>query len=210
MNRIHLAAAASLLAAPFLAGGALAQPTTPVITVPPGSTVQVPPGGSVEVLPGGAVQATPGGVQMTPGSAVQVNPTPRGNTRVGQLECSVAGGVGFVFGSSRDLECEFRPANGPLERYRGEIRRFGVDIGVTGRATMIWSVFNTGSDIRPGSLSGTYVGASTAIAVGLGLGSNLLIGGSNDQVALQPLSIEGGTGLNVAAGIGEVTLRPAG
>ena len=192
-------------------------------TVVPGSTTVVP--GTVvtqqPVVPGQAVQGTvvPGtllqpGQPVPPGmvqtGTVMVQPAPRGNTRVGQLQCDVSGGVGFIFGSSRNLTCEFKPSNGPVERYHGEIRRFGVDIGVTGRGTMLWTVVNTGSDVAPGSLAGTYAGASSNVSAGLGLGSAVLIGGSNDQVALQPLSIESNTGVNVAAGIAELNLRVGG
>ena len=34
--------------------------------------------------------------------------------------------------------------------------------------------------------------------VGVGLGANVLVGGSGNSIALQPVSIEGTTGLNVA------------
>ena len=211
-----------------------AAPGTAPQAAAPGSTVTVVPNAVVQgtvvpgtvvtqqpVVPGQPVQGTvvPGtllqpGQPVPPGmvqtGTVMVQPAPRGNTRVGQLQCDVSGGVGFIFGSSRDLTCEFKPSNGPVERYHGEIRRFGVDIGVTGRGTMLWTVVNTGSDVAPGSLAGTYAGASSNISAGLGLGSAVLIGGSNDQVALQPLSIESNTGVNVAAGIAELNLRVGG
>ncbi len=57
--------------------------------------------------------------------------------------------------------------------------------------------------------SGVNVGVSGQASVGLGLGANVLLGGSNDQIALQPASIEGVQGLNVAAGFGEMTLTAA-
>ncbi|MFH5923515.1 DUF992 domain-containing protein [Roseomonas sp. SXEYE002] len=133
----------------------------------------------------------------------------RGNTRAGQLTCDVAGGVAFVFGSTRDLTCVFLPVNGPPERYTGEIRRFGVDLGVTGRGVIVWDVVSVGS-LTPGSLAGNYVGVSANVSAGLvGLGADALIGGSNRQVALQPLALETSSGLNVAAGITELTLRAA-
>jgi hypothetical protein len=208
-------------------------PTAPSTPVQPGPTVVVPntvvqgtivPGTVVTpnpVVPGQPVQGTvvPGtllqpGQPVPPGmvqtGTVMVTPQARGNTRIGQLQCDVSSGVGFIFGSSRDLTCQFKSSNGPVELYHGEIRRFGVDIGVTGRGTMLWTVVNTGSDTMPGSLAGTYAGASSNISAGLGLGSAVLIGGSNDQVALQPLSIETNTGVNVAAGIAELNLRAGG
>ena len=42
------------------------------------------------------------------------------------------------------------------------------------------------------------------------LGAHALIGGSGNTIALQPLSLEGNSGLNVAAGIGAINLAPAG
>ena len=200
MTRASLLAAAALMA---LAGPALAQTSSTPDTSGPPPVVYVPP------APGTPI-AQPQPVAPPQVIILQPQEQPRGNTRVGQLQCDVAGGVGWVFGSSRNLSCEFKPSNGPVERYVGEIRRFGIDIGVTGRSTILWTVVNTGTDIRPGSLAGNYAGASSNIAAGLGLGSAALIGGSGDQVALQPLAIETGTGVNVAAGVAELILRSAG
>ena len=72
---------------------------------------------------------------------------------------------------------------------------------------MVWAVFAPG-DVSAGSLAGTYAGGTASASAGLGVGANALIGGSNDQIALQPVSIEGNEGLNIAGGIGEITLRP--
>lgn len=125
---------------------------------------------------------------------------------VGSLNCNVAGGVGFIFGSSKDISCVFTKPDGTAERYSGEIDKYGVDIGFTSEGYMVWAVFAPGQ-VAPGALAGTYGGASADVAVGLGLGANVLVGGSNKQIALQPVSIEGMTGLNVAAGFGQITLR---
>lgn len=127
---------------------------------------------------------------------------------VGTLTCNVAGGVGFVFGSSKDLSCLFTRTDGKAERYTGSIKRFGVDIGFTKEAQIVWLVFAPGS-IAPGALSGSYGGATASGTVGVGAGANVLLGGSNKQVTLQPVSVEGSTGLNVAAGIGAVDLNYA-
>jgi len=126
---------------------------------------------------------------------------------VGSLNCNVAGGVGFIFGSSKDIACVFTRPDGTAERYRGEINKYGVDIGFTSDAYMVWAVFAPGQ-VAKGALAGNYAGATAEAAVGLGLGANVLVGGSNDQIALQPVSIEGVTGLNVAAGFGQISLRP--
>ena len=126
---------------------------------------------------------------------------------VGSLSCHVSGGVGFIFGSSKDMSCVFTRPDGTAESYHGEIDKYGVDIGFTEDAHMIWGVFAPGQ-VAKGALAGTYGGATAAATAGLGLGANVLVGGSGDQIALQPVSVEGNTGLNVAAGVAKVTLRP--
>jgi hypothetical protein len=124
---------------------------------------------------------------------------------IGTLSCDVEGGVGFIFGSSKDMRCVFSRRDGTAERYHGEVNKYGVDIGFTEGAHMVWAVFAAGS-VEKGALAGRYAGAAASASAGLGLGANALVGGSNDQIGLQPVSIEGNEGLNVAAGIGEVTL----
>lgn len=125
---------------------------------------------------------------------------------VGSLSCSVAGGVGFVFGSSKQMNCLFNRTDGVAERYSGTINRYGVDIGFTKEAQMVWLVFAPGT-LAPGSLSGGYAGATASAAAGVGVGANVLVGGNARQITLQPLSVEGSVGLNVAAGVGEIVLR---
>jgi hypothetical protein len=124
---------------------------------------------------------------------------------IGSLNCKVSGGTGFIFGSTKSISCIFTRPDGTAERYKGEISKYGVDLGFTEGAYMIWGVFAPGN-VKKGALAGKYVGVSGQASVGLGLGANVLLGGSNDQIALQPASIEGVQGLNVAAGFGELTL----
>jgi hypothetical protein len=130
----------------------------------------------------------------------------RSGANVGSLSCNVAGGVGFVFGSSKDLSCLFTRTDGVAERYTGSIKKYGIDIGFTKEAQMVWLVFAPGN-IAKGALTGSYVGATASATVGVGAGANVLVGGGTGQIALQPVSVEGSVGLNVAAGIGEVELR---
>ena len=125
---------------------------------------------------------------------------------VGSLSCTVAGGVGFVFGSSKELSCLFTRTDGKGERYSGSVKKFGVDIGFTKEAHIVWLVFAPGS-IAPGALAGSYGGATASATVGVGAGANVLLGGSNKQITLQPVSVEGSVGLNVAAGIGAIDLN---
>ena len=132
-----------------------------------------------------------------------------GTVRVGTLRCDVAGSTAFIFGSTRGIACDFVNVNGKRERYTGEISRYGVDLGFTQAAVMLWAVLAPTTDLQPGVLAGTFVGASGAATVGVGAGANVLVGGSNRSIELQPLSIEGNTGLNVALGVAELRLQAA-
>jgi Protein of unknown function (DUF992) len=128
--------------------------------------------------------------------------------KAGYLNCQVAGSVSFIFGSSRNVSCLYRPAGVQrIDRYRGEIKKFGVDIGLYGNGVMVWAVIAPTSDIGPGALSGDYGGVSADVAAGYGVGANALVGGGHKSIALQPVSVEGVQGLNIAAGVGVLNLR---
>ena len=129
--------------------------------------------------------------------------------KAGVLSCDVSGGWGFVFGSSKDMNCTFAPNGGAEERYTGTINKYGVDIGFTKGGVMVWAVFAPTGTLAPGSLSGNYGGVTAGAAVGVGANAHALVGGSNNTIALQPLSIEGQTGLNVAAGVAGLQLSSA-
>ena len=145
-------------------------------------------------------------MDQTPAAPGTPQAVGRSGANVGSLTCNVAGGVGFVFGSSKDISCLFTRTDGIAERYAGSIKKYGVDLGFTKEAQMVWLVFAPGS-IAPGALAGGYVGATASATVGVGAGANVLVGGGSGQVTLQPVSVEGSVGLNVAAGIGEVELK---
>jgi hypothetical protein len=126
--------------------------------------------------------------------------------KVGTLSCHEASGWGFVFGSSHDVRCVF--SNGDhTERYEGSISKFGVDIGYQQSGVLIWEVIAPSDHPMHGALGGHYGGLTAGAAVGVGIDANALIGGSDRSITLQPISIQGMTGLNVAAGVGELTLR---
>lgn len=127
----------------------------------------------------------------------------------GNLECIIEGGAGFVIGSSKDLSCTFTPVDRtkPAEAYFGVVNKFGLDVGVTGTTVMQWLVFAPTADLGMGALAGDYVGPTAEATAALGLGANVLVGGSRDTVALQPVSVQAQTGLNVAVGVAEFQLR---
>jgi hypothetical protein len=144
----------------------------------------------------------------TAANAQQPAPASSKGVNVGSLSCNEAGGIGFVFGSSKALSCIFTRTDGLGERYDGEIKRFGIDIGYTKDAQIVWLVFAPGN-ISTGSLAGSYGGVAVQGAVGVGAGANVLVGGSNKQIILQPVSVEGNGGLNVAGGVAEISLKAA-
>jgi hypothetical protein len=128
--------------------------------------------------------------------------------RVGGLTCDAGPRAGLVLGSRRDVQCVFLASGtGQQYSYSGKLRRIGLDIGVTRGGTLFWGIFARNSQIRRATLTGDYVGASGNVAVGLGLGAKVLIGGSNRTIILQPLSFEGQIGLNLALGVTRLTLR---
>ena len=127
--------------------------------------------------------------------------------KVGELTCGVASGWGFVFGSSKDLRCVFRQEDRKPVHYSGAISKFGVDIGYTEGGVLVWEVIAPTSDVRPGALEGDYVGVSAGATAGIGIGANVLVGGFDKSFSLQPLSVSGNKGLNVAAGIGSISLK---
>jgi Protein of unknown function (DUF992) len=138
-------------------------------------------------------------------------PSADARVKAGVLSCDVSGGFGWIIGSSKSVSCVFTPDRpGPQEAYVGVIRKFGLDIGATSRQQMIWGVFADTATGAPGQLAGDYVGATGEATIAVGLGANVLIGGSNRSIALQPLSVTGQTGLNIAAGVADLQLRPAG
>jgi Protein of unknown function (DUF992) len=130
---------------------------------------------------------------------------------IGLLECVVEAGTGFIIGSTKHFSCTFDPAQGRrTEHYSGTVRKFGLDIGHTGRTIIKWAVLApTTTSYSSGALSGNYVGASAEATLGVGLGANALVGGSNKAFVLQPVSVQAQEGLNLAVGFSSFELRRA-
>jgi hypothetical protein len=129
--------------------------------------------------------------------------------RTGVLNCDVSAGIGLIIGSQRSVNCLFTPdVPGPQEGYFGTITKLGLDIGATAGGVMVWAVYADTSR-GYGFLAGDYAGASGEVTIAAGLGANVLVGGSNRTVALQPVSIGGQIGLNLALGVANLSLRPA-
>ena len=127
--------------------------------------------------------------------------------RAGVIECQGGPTVGLVVGSVTELSCVFRPEVGAAQAYRAVIRKVGVDLGVTAETVLAWAVVAPTKEIGLGDLSGNYGGVQASATVGAGAGANVLYGGSNNSIALQPLSVQGQAGLSVAGGIAGLELR---
>ncbi len=142
-------------------------------------------------------------------AAVSASPTANAAKLVaGTLNCEVKSGIGFVVGSTKEASCIFYKSNGTTEAYHGDIKKFGVDVGFTSGGVMAWTVLASTGDLPPAELSGTYGGVDADASLGLGAGAKILVGGSNRTVSLQPLSLQGQAGINLAVGLVELDLRP--
>jgi hypothetical protein len=133
---------------------------------------------------------------------------PMQRVQVGILECRGSSSVGFVVGSVTNLGCILRVEGMPDDRYVATIRKVGIDLGITQESALAWGVFAPVARLGPGDLSGNYVGAQGSASLGVGVGGNVLVGGSANSIALQPLSVQGQIGINVAAGLESLELRP--
>ena len=128
--------------------------------------------------------------------------------QVGVLECRGGASIGFILGSVTNLGCVLRVSGFPEDRYVATIRKVGVDLGITEETALAWAVYSPVARFGPGDLSGDYAGAQGSASVGIGAGGNVLVGGSNNSISLQPLSLQGQVGLNLAAGLESLELRP--
>jgi hypothetical protein len=145
--------------------------------------------------------------------------------KAGYLRCDVAGSVSFIFGSSRDITCSYETeGTHRVDNYTGEIKKYGIDIGYQKKGVMIWAVVappaptassapsnevhrDAYGELGPGTLAGDYAGITADLAAGYGVGANALLGGYKDLIVLQPLSVEGIQGVNIAAGVVGLTLK---
>jgi hypothetical protein len=133
---------------------------------------------------------------------------PMNRVQVGVLECRGGASIGFIVGSVTNLGCVLRINGLPEDRYIATIRKVGVDLGITQESALAWGVWAPVARLGPGDLTGNYAGAQGSASVGVGLGGNVLVGGSDNSIALQPLSVQGQVGLSVAAGLESLELRP--
>jgi hypothetical protein len=147
-----------------------------------------------------------GNLLLALSAAADAQPIQR--VQVGILECRGGSSIGFLVGSVTNLGCVLRVDGMPEDRYVATIRKVGIDLGITQESALAWGVWAPVARLGPGDLSGNYAGAQGSATIGVGLGGNVLVGGSDNSIALQPLSLQGQVGLNVAAGLESLELRP--
>ena len=159
-------------------------------------------------MPRSLMSATIAAVTLVAGSTGAFAQQPMQPVQVGILECRGGASIGFVIGSVTNLGCVLRAEGMPEDRYVATVRKVGIDLGITQESALAWGVFAPVARLGAGDLSGNYVGAQGSASVGLGLGGNVLVGGSANSIALQPLGVQRQVGLNVAAGLESLELRP--
>jgi hypothetical protein len=130
----------------------------------------------------------------------------RADTNIGSLVCNVSSGFGYLIGSNRNVSCVFNRANGTVERYTGQIRDWGFDLGYFHAGSIVWGVIAPGDNVAPGSLAGDYTGAGAGGSAGIGVKVNLLFGGDGGKISLQPLQVEGNVGIGANVGVTRLSL----
>lgn len=121
--------------------------------------------------------------------------------KVGMLTCAIESGAGYIIASRKNLACNFRG-----EIYDGSITKIGFDVGATGAERLVWAVFAPSSEVGTGALEGRYYGVTAQATPGIGVGANVLIGGFDRSIILQPISVTGQLGVNLAAGVAGMRL----
>jgi uncharacterized protein DUF992 len=134
-------------------------------------------------------------------------PANAGVFKLGLLTCDIDGGTALVIASHKGLNCTFKPSRGGYqEHYTGVVSKLGVDLGATHQGSLVWAVLAITPDYEPGRLTGNYLGATAEASVVTGGGANLLVGGFQRSFSLQPLSVQGQTGVNVALAVTSMRL----
>lgn len=130
------------------------------------------------------------------------------SAHVGILSCDVSAGIGHIIREKQTLTCIYQArAGAQTDRYTGTLKEWGIALGDTEEGHMVWGVVTTTTKgVSAGALAGEYLGVSADASLGVGAGANILVGGSHRAFSLQPVSVEGQTGVNIAGGVTRMTL----
>ncbi len=156
--------------------------------------------------PGHAMPIAAVGLGLALTLALAPAPARAEHLKVGVLDCVAGPSGGIVVMTEQSLACTFQPTAGSPQTYVGNVRKFGLDIGVTGGTVITWVVFAEQDNFDPGALAGDYVGVSADASLGIGVGVDVLLGGSDRSFVLQPISVQGEVGVDIAVGITDLEL----
>lgn len=127
--------------------------------------------------------------------------------KLGVLTCDVEGGWGLILGSKKTVSCVFKGTDGHIETYDGTITKLGVDVGYTASKTLVWTVFAAGNSDNEHGIAGTYIGGNVEASAAVGAGVNALVGGFDNTIALQPVSVQLQSGINAAVAVQKLRLE---
>ena len=117
--------------------------------------------------------------------------------------CRVDPNIGFIIVGHQPMQCVYTQAPNAIPQVPPQ----SYDGALSTGSVLSWAVFAPTMGVPAGALAGEYVGVSADVGLGLGAGANVLLGGSNRTIALQPLSLQGSTAINVIAGVSSLKLR---
>lgn len=126
--------------------------------------------------------------------------------QVGVLQCDVSKGTSLFVEQKQSMRCVFKRTDGTTERYGGRIKEYGLSLGNPGPAHLVWGVFAPSKNMPSGALAGGYGGVTAGASLGVGMGANVLVGGLKRSFSLQPISMDGMQGTNLALGVANVSL----
>lgn len=132
----------------------------------------------------------------------------RVSAHLGVLSCDVSSGIGHILREKQSLRCVYRAnASSRGDIYEGTMQEWGIELGATEAGQLVWGVVSATTSGEPsGALAGEYLGVSADASLGVGMGANVLVGGNHRSFSLQPISVEGQTGVNIAGGVTRMTL----
>lgn len=128
------------------------------------------------------------------------------NTQLGMLKCDTSIGIGEILVRKQTMTCVFTHTDGKKENYTGTVHQYGVEIGMVKEGHLAWAVFAATPAKGAGLLAGKYGGVDASVAAGIGLGADILVGGTGESFSLQPLAVEGEPGVGIAAGVEQIEL----
>ena len=130
-------------------------------------------------------------------------------SQIGLLRCDTSIGIGEILVRKQTMSCTFTHTDGKTEKYTGTVHQYGVEIGMVKEGHLAWAVFAVSPTSGTGLLAGKYGGVSASVAAGIGLGADVLVGGTGEALSLQPIAVQGEPGIGIAAGVEQIALTAA-